>query len=182
MNEIEIRILSPEQARDVFDAHMHRDFPADELKPWEIMHALYRRGSYAFLGAFLGDDLAGYAWLFCPGEGCVLIDYLAVLPELRGRGIGAGVLDALADYCRAQGSLLLESEYPGEAPDEQIARRRLGFYRRAGFADTGVQVRLFGVRFCILAHGGDADARGHMESLYRAMLTEQMYRENVQFL
>lgn len=174
-----IQLTLPEGKR-IFDTHMARDFPAAEIKPWEIMEKLYRNGYYDMLAAELDGKMVGYAWQFRPGGDVVLVDYLAVFPEYRGTGIGKRILQAMGEYY--QEKLILESEFPDEAPDRSMAERRLGFYRRSGFEITGVQVRLFGVRFHILAQGGDQNTKSHMEQIYNAMLTPEQAKTAVEFL
>ncbi len=173
---------TPDVAINTFHTHMQRDFPQSEIKPWEIAMDLYRRGIYEMLEAWEDGKMVGYVWTVCPAGDAVLIDYLAVLPEFRGSGVGSRMLNALRRRYQNGGKiLLLESEYPQEAPDLEIARRRLGFYARAGFADTGVQVRLFGVRFCILSPVGEG-AKWRMTEIYRAMFPEELYHQAVEFL
>ena len=84
-------------------------------------------------------------------EGAVYIEHFATLPRLRGSGIGSAALRRLiADV--GQRPILLEVEMP----DDEISRRRIGFYRREGFGlldidyiqppyrrgGTGVEMRL----------------------------------------
>ena len=178
--EIKLVQLKLPEGKQVFDVHMARDFPADEIKPWAIMEKLYLDGCYDMLAAVADGEMVGYAWQFRPGSDVLLIDYLAVLPQYRGRGIGSGMLRALSEYYPQK--LILESEYPLEAPDRKMAERRLGFYARAGFELSDVQVRLFGVRFHILAHGGDPKAKDHMQSIYQAMLPPELTKTAVEFL
>ena len=178
--DIKLKRMKLPEGKEVFDTHMVRDFPADEIKPWEIMEKLCLEGCYDMLAAELNGEMVGYAWQFRPGGEVVLIDYLAVFPEYRGSGIGSGILRALTEYYREK--LILESEFPQEAPDQAMAQRRLGFYNRAGFEMTGVQVRLFGVRFHILAHGGDQNAKDHMRQIYEAMLSPERMNTAVEFL
>ena len=179
--EIILRVLSLEQGEKIYTTHMQRDFPADELKPWRIMRDLAKRGEYDMLGAYWDDTLVGYAWQYVPSGGdCLLLDYLAVLPQYRMRGVGAGILASLRQYYSR--IILLESEYPEEAPDPAIARRRLGFYTRCGMGDTGLQLRLFGVRFCILASGTLTDAQDAMEMRYTGMLGPQLRAKAVEYI
>lgn len=173
---MELRMLTREQGARLYKTHLERDFPAQELKPWEIMLEHLERGQYDLLAAYEGEKLVGYAWQYCPPEGAILIDYLAIEPSLRGQGWGARLLKALGAYYGSRGrTLVLESEYPGEAPDPEQARRRLAFYRRAGLLDTGVETRLFGVRFCILSYEALPDPRQTIWDIYHTMLDEERF-------
>lgn len=181
--QIELLEQSLDAAKITYDTHMHRDFPENELKPWDVTVRLYERGIYEMLEARCEGKLVGYAWMVCPKGNSALIDYLAVLPEYRCGGIGGEILMELTRRYRMRGqSLLLESEFPEEAPDPDIAVRRLSFYARSGFLDSGVLVRLFGVKFCILSSGAELDAKEQMYGIYHAMFPGELYLQAVQFL
>ena len=174
---------SLDTAKKTYDTHMHRDFPENERKPWDITVSLYERGIYEMLEARWEGKLVGYVWMVCPEGRSALIDYLAVLPEYRGSGFGSTILRELAQRYHLRGqSLLLESEFPEEAPDPAIAVRRLSFYARSGFLNSGVLVRLFGVKFYILSSNADLDAKEQMRGIYHAMFPEELYLRAVQFL
>lgn len=174
---------SLDAAKRVYDTHMHRDFPENERKPWDMTQNLYDRGIYEMLEARWEGKLVGYVWMVCPKGSSALIDYLAVLPEFRGNGIGSAILSELTKRYRMRGqSLLLESEFPEEAPDPDIAVRRLSFYAKSGFLDSGVLVRLFGVKFCILSSRTDLDAKEQMHGVYSTMFPGDLYLRAVQFL
>lgn len=178
-----LRKLTPAEGEPFYNEHLKRDFPDSELKPWWIMLEHLDRGMYDLLAAFDGDRLVGYAWQFCPPQGAILIDYLAIVPELRGQGWGTALLDALRQYYAPTGQMLvLESEHPEEAPDPEEAKRRLAFYFRAGLQDTGVETRLFGVRFCILSFGELDDPRQAIWDVYRTMLDDERFERFFQLL
>ena len=179
--KIELKQQTLEEGFLYFQRDMQRDFPEDEIKPWSVIEPMVRSGVYELLGAWDGDKQVGYAWMFIPEGEAVLIDYLAVLPEYRGTGVGTAILKALSQRYRNQ-ILILESEYPEDAPDVEVAKRRLRFYDHAGFVISGVEVILFGVHFCILTHGFDPEARKHLESLYHAMFPEERYHYAVRFI
>ena len=175
---IRLEAQSSDWGREIFDNRMPLDFPANEIKPWEVAFSLYRKGRYAFLAAFSGEEYVGYAWCYVPETGAVLLDYFAVLPQFRDKGIGSGILEALK---RRYGTILLESEFPETAPDPDTAQRRLGFYLRNGMAQTGLLVRLFGVDFCILSNN-PVDAKAEMTAIYRGMLGDGLFDKAVRMV
>ena len=66
------------------------------------------------------------------------------------------------------------------------ARRRIGFYLRAGAHAAAMESRLFGVRYQIysLPAGGfakDEEIHRDLQELYRTMVPEPYYRGNVNF-
>ena len=129
---------------------MHRDFPPGELKGVDVMERLRADGCYWPYACYdEAGRLLAYAFLCgLPGEPNVLLDYYAVLPAVRCRGLGAELLARLRGVCagRWQG-ILIEAEDPAEAPDEGLAIRRLGFYTRAGARMLKWESRVFGVHY-----------------------------------
>ena len=129
-----------------------------------------------------------YAWqAVLPQCRNVLLDYFAVLPQYRGSGVGTAVLKELAAYyAPRKQSLIIECEHPAEAPEPAVARRRIGFYLRAGAHAAAMESRLFGVRYQIysLPAGGlakDEEIHCDLQELYRTMVPEPYYRGNVNF-
>ena len=132
--------------------------------------------------------LMAYAWqAVLPQCRNVLLDYFAVLPQYRGSGVGTAVLKELAAYyAPRKQSLIIECEHPAEAPEPAVARRRIGFYLRAGAHAAAMESRLFGVRYQIysLPAGGlakDEEIHRDLQELYRTMVPELYYRGNVNF-
>ncbi len=62
------------------------------------------------------------------------IEHFATSPDLRGKGYGSVALEEMA---RLSARIVLEVEQP----DNDIARRRIGFYRRCGFVLCGQTYR-----------------------------------------
>jgi GNAT superfamily N-acetyltransferase len=109
-------------------------FPSAERKPWHILSADLTRSSYQLLGVRFEGEFAGFAAVYSPPRGSVrLIEYMAVEPHLRGRGIGSALFNAVA-RAGAGEPLLLEVE-AGEA--DGTATRRKAFYRRLGCRQIG---------------------------------------------
>ena len=116
------------------------------------------------------------------------MDYFAVRSDLRGSGIGTRALHLLqAHYAPRLAALLLECEHPAEAPDAAIARRRIGFYLRAGARATALESRVFGARYSILQLPcgetllPDGTLNTVLQTLYSRMVPQPYYRGSVIF-
>ena len=51
------------QAEKIYEEHLIRDFPDNEVKPFEVIEAAMRGGRYQVFAAMLDGELAGYAFL-----------------------------------------------------------------------------------------------------------------------
>ena len=103
--------LTLEELKQLYKSRISRDFVPNELRPWGNMRALALRGAYrAFAYREKGAVLAYGIFAHCPGA--ALLDYLAVDPALRGRGLGTRFFQALQGAARQLGAsfFLIEAE------------------------------------------------------------------------
>lgn len=184
-----LKTMSDAQTRLLYEQQMKRDFPPSELKSLDAILKMKREGTYDVLGAYLDGILVAYVLCYCPKEGkVILLDYLAVEPDLRSRGIGTMLLGELRTYYADRAdTLLIECERPKTAPNEQEARNRIRFYTQAGAQLTNVRIWLFEVEYSILvlpcaAEIVSRDWAQQMLSLYRQMLTPTIYARNVRLI
>lgn len=113
-----------ERAARVLDA----SFPATELGSLDDIHDQITQGSRRL---WVNDDVTAVAVTFdlaTPSRD-VLLEFIAVAPDARSRGVGAALLTDLAAL--AGGPIVLEVENPDVVPTEE-ARRRVVFYERLG--------------------------------------------------
>lgn len=134
-----------------------RAFPEDERLPWALIHLLslrrgidlvawwdessVRPGSAGTSGPVWEADPGALTWTVRrPGSSLLYLFYLAVDDPVRGRGLGTRLLAELGR--RHPGcSIVLDVEpVVAEADNAEQRRRRLAFYERAGFRDTGYAV------------------------------------------
>ena len=75
------------------------------------------------------NERAGFITIWDLGE-FLYGEHLATLPEIRGKGTGAAVLEEVKRIADERGKgFLLEVEMP----ENEMSRRRIGFYERNGF-------------------------------------------------
>ena len=175
---MEMRLLSADEMALFYTRDLDDAFPAAELKPLRVMEKGRRTGKYHPWGLFDGEDLVGgaFTWEFLPGW--VLFDYLCVAKHRRNDGLGAELIRRLVD-CERGSVLFGESEVPECAPDPELARRRLAFYRRNGAREAGYDMTLFGVPYRTLYWAEEAhsaqEIMEHHEALYRQRLGHPLF-------
>ena len=87
---LHVRKLSLSEIKAIHETHMPEAFPPSELRPYSSIKALYEGGNYMGYGLFEGEKLAAYAYFAkADGRPFALLDYFAVLPALRGNGLGS---------------------------------------------------------------------------------------------
>ncbi|WP_130838415.1 GNAT family N-acetyltransferase [Lachnoclostridium sp. Marseille-P6806] len=179
-----------EEVREVYRRCMTADFPDNERKPLGRIETALREGRYLCYGCFWKDELCGYAFFaYLPGKQGreYLLDYLAVLKNKRGKGVGSNFLRALERSLPDAACVIGEVEnpdYAGSKAERERRERRIRFYRRSGIEDTGVTVRLFGVEYRVLeqpvrARHEAAEIREIYDRLYRSILPAELYSSKV---
>ena len=181
--------LDEAQVSQLYAQKMKRDFPPSELKTLDAILKMMRRDEYDVFMACSRDVAVAYALLFRPKNGSIaLLDYLAVEPQCRAQGIGTVLLEKLRQYYASETeALLIECERPKAAPDETEARNRIRFYEKSGAQITDVRIYLFGVEYSLLvlpcrSMVMSRDWAWQILDLYRQMLPETLFKENVRLI
>ncbi|MEJ2853144.1 MULTISPECIES: GNAT family N-acetyltransferase [unclassified Saccharothrix] len=94
-----------------------------------------RRAGTWLWTAHLDGDLVGFATgLALPTSGAAYLEYLAVSSATRGLGVGAALLDVIAEDVRDDvRGIVLEVEDPVRTPGQDpLLARRVAFYERWG--------------------------------------------------
>lgn len=180
---IEKRCIQPVTLADfkiIYDEHMTQAFDAAELKPFWRIRDMVEKGVYEIY-AYVNltsetPELLGYACFYCPGD-ILLLDYFAMVSGARGKGNGSTFLRTLMHDRNSHESIFIELEAPEKADRiEQVQKRerRIQFYRRLGFTDTGVRMTVFQVPYHLYAYRygkGQKCAEEDFSSLYEGMLS-----------
>lgn len=148
-----IKVLNKNEIEKIYKEHLKSDFPKDELKPLEYINKMYDLSKYECFGFYEKDLLVGYAYTVIPDDSDIrLLDYFAVVKELRNNGIGGDCLKALKEHYRHLSCVILESEHPDyskDAGDRKIRERRLEFYKKNGLIKTDITTFVGGVYYTI---------------------------------
>lgn len=123
----------PDEVRSLYMS----SFPPEERIPYgNTMRTFGRGGDLEIFRD--GGDFVGFCYSF-EHEGSVFLVYIATLPELRGRGYGAKILDEMRRI-KAGRDMFLVLEGTDGSPEDEMRIRRRGFYLRNGCSDTGVRI------------------------------------------
>lgn len=182
------RPMRQTEARAVYIGRGHHDFPANELKPFSMIEKLMNSGCYECCGFYKkeSDELCAYAFMMADSDtNMLLLDYFAVCEEVRDKGYGSAALELLKeDYIKWDGMIFeVEDDDMADAEEEKLLRqRRIAFYERNGVVMTKQKSQAFGVDFKLmimnLGSVETGDNIGYfLESMYRKMLPENIFRE-----
>lgn len=184
---MDLRILTPEELKTVYETDLSAAFPPAELKPLAAMEAMRAQDLYDPL--VLVDEAGtwlGYILLWKHEDRRhILVDYLCVPADRRNGGIGGKLLQAVRARYPADTVFLGESEAPtGDPGKDGMILRRLGFYARNGARTLSYDNALFGVHFktiCWMNGEPDEDEimRKHQE-IYLHQFGQEKYDRYIQ--
>ena len=130
-------------------------FPKKERKPFSLLLKKQKQG---IADLFLIEEennspLGLLITMQDPSSDIVLLDYLAITPNGRGKGTGSQALSLFR--LKYEGKrLLLEIEKPDpSAANSKERLRRKNFYLRNHFTKTGICVQVYGVEMELLTNG-----------------------------
>ena len=179
-HDIKLKTLSLKKTKVIYEERMREDFPPAELKKLQLICELFEKGLYEGFGVFEGENLLGYAYFSMDNDHrFYLMDYFAIKKELRGQGYGSDMLQLITEHYKAADALICEVENPFLEEDyslRQEKQRRMEFYRRSGWNDTGIDAWMYGVEYRILS----AKASRHIEPEGLLKAYELIYRSVIE--
>lgn len=157
---------SDSEIADSFKALYAGAFPKEERKPLPILWLLKKLGRIDTLALMHEDEFAGFV-ILGKTKRFVFIDYLAIDPSMRGKGLGSAVLEKIQEKYPNQ-TIVLEVESPIESEENYHQRiRRIDFYKRNGFRKTDLRVLNNDCDFTILAMNGKLTFSDYQELYHK---------------
>jgi len=128
-------------------------FPVEEQIPYDDFLALMDKINFDYMTYYDGDQFLGFT-IVAIFDDVTWFWYFAVLPELRGHGVGQAILTSLIDRHKHSFCVLdMEYDQQPDAPNLPQRIRRHNFYLRNGFCDTHVTKSFAGVTYTIMTLG-----------------------------
>lgn len=182
---MDFKKLNNEEIVNLYNNHMTRDFPIEELKPLDVIQKLIKKDNYICCGLYDNGQLIAYAFLVSL-KSYILIDYYAVCEQHRNKGIGSIFLSILREKCKDCYGIMVEVEKPEYAQNENeklVRKRRIDFYKRNGMIITKISCELFGVNFSIMclcnAELEELEIFEALKSIYKEITPTQLYLKYV---
>lgn len=177
------QVYEGESLNQIKDLYMMA-FPKEERKPFEMICRLQQEGKAAVYAIGKEDGTFVGLGIFVLYRDLALLDYFAIAPEQRNKGLGSEALKLLQQvYSGRRFFLEIESVYEkmeNNSAEKQIRIRRKQFYLKNGMHSMSYLIWLFGVEMEILTYGDTVSFEEYFE-LY-ANTVEPAWLSNVRYL
>ena len=195
------RELTDKEIEKIYYENMTEDFPKSEIKSLELLLNCKKKDLYRCFGLYEGDKLLSYSYFANDAEKkVILLDYLAVVKDMRNSGYGSVMLSKIQEYFKSHSSvsnIIIEAESISSSKNEEekeIRKRRISFYEKNGLKRQKFMANVFGTEFTILVLdiqynsecGGALNEENSQiglkeayKNIYKAILTKKIYESNI---
>lgn len=201
--EYVFRELSDKAIEEIYYEHMIGDFPKSELKPLKLLLDCRKKDLYKCFGLYEKDRLLAYSYFANDfDKKIILLDYLAVVKDMRNAGYGSIMLSKIKEYFRSNSTvenIIIEAESIESSKNQEekaVRQRRIAFYKKNGLVQQQFMSKVFGTEYTILllaVQDNDAatdkkqilkeNSEGKItegyQNIYKAILTKEMYDKNI---
>jgi GNAT superfamily N-acetyltransferase len=139
----------------------HTAFPKEEQMPWWLLRLISLRQDMGVEGFYAEDQRRGLT-VSVATEEVLFILFLAVDEDCRGQGWGSTILNQLKEAYPGR-TILLNVELLDPAAENYDQRlRRMRFYKKNGFFDTGFDIDEVGGTFRVLGTAPRLDVEAYL--------------------
>jgi GNAT superfamily N-acetyltransferase len=125
-------------------------FPKEEQVPFFVLRFLTLIKGVDLICYRENDNFCGFTYTVTAGN-VVFVLFFAVNADLRGRGYGSAILAYLKEKNPDRSVILNVEPLDDEAENAEERIRRIRFYEKNGFFDTGYDIEEIGGTFRVLA-------------------------------
>ena len=134
----------------------HTAFPKEELLPWWVVRLLTAQKCVNLTGYYKEETFAGFTFTATAGD-ILFVLFFAVEDNSRGKGLGSEILQYMKEHNPGKTVVLNVEPLEETAENNDQRIRRMAFYRKNGFYDTGYNIREVGGTFRVLATAPELD-------------------------
>lgn len=138
-----------------------RVFPKEEQMPWLLLRFLTACGVTEINCYYHEDTLLGFTYSTTTSQ-LQFILFFAVEDTQRGKGCGSAILEHLKQENENRPMVLNVEPIDPKADNAQQRLRRMEFYRKNGFYETGYEVDEVGGTFWILSTHKTLDVAAYL--------------------
>lgn len=148
-DNIELVNIGIDEFKEVLYSYYLEIFPREERKPLELIKSTYNKGYSRIIKIINNETITGFMILNrVKNNSYAILDYLAILPQYRNRGIGTSALKLLIEQERKNNGIFVEIEKVGLGKDKEeneFRSKRKKFYEELGFKKLKFDLILFDV-------------------------------------
>ena len=141
----------------------HTAFPKEEQMPWWLLRLISLRRDMGVEGFYEGERLRGLT-VSVATDDVLFILFLAVNADCRGQGWGSAILRQLKEEYPGRTIMLNVELLDPQADNYHQRLRRMDFYKKNGFFDTGFDIDEVGGTFRVLATGPRLDVDAYLRA------------------
>ena len=150
---------------ELVESLIKSSFPPDEQEPIERLLTLAKKPMVNFWAYYDDDVFCGMIYVV-ESTDALFVLYLAVPDHLRSRGYGAAIIEDVRGIFGGK-DMVLHVEDPNESPENADQRiRRIRFYERLGFQDTGYRLSPEGTTFWLISTAENYQISTYMNLMY----------------
>lgn len=126
--------IDPKETLDEVFKIYETSFPANERQTLETLKIRLKEDKEVLFAAKISHEVVGIGFLFdLMGSDFLLLDYLAVKENHRGKQIGEWIFEFLKSYSKSQNKhLLMEVDDPEYGENRPSKLKRVAFYQKNG--------------------------------------------------
>ncbi|MCI9085043.1 MAG: GNAT family N-acetyltransferase [Clostridia bacterium] len=143
-------------------------FPKPERKPlFTIKHSV-NKGKTKLITSTENGILQGFAMVI-PFQNAVMVDYLAVSNNIRGKGTGSKLIEKVCKQFADKKIVLLIEKINNNAPNNKQRLARKKFYIKNGFISSDIFIDGTSGKMEILTYGGNISVQEYLNLQKYAM-------------
>lgn len=181
-----LKRITYDEAAEIYNEWLVKHFPQNEVKPLINIKNMWDISGYEAYCWYEDNRLIGYAYM-CknPADDYILLDYLAVVDDYRGKGYGSKILSDLKEIYSGSHAVIIETEDLNKAENSEETHERIRrdhFYTKNGIIKSGITATVYSADYRVwyMPTGpfvSETELEKAYDRIYEFMLSEKGYSD-----